>query len=75
MLVYLIAFVTIPFMICCVVLDFEKIRVDNVNLSIYGFCWLGIVLNCITGYHDNINKEFVMDPDKIFKFDLSDLNF
>lgn len=52
MAVYSIAFLTIPFMICFVVMDYESILLDKVNIPIYAICWLDISFNCITGYYD-----------------------
>ncbi|XP_011689359.1 PREDICTED: potassium/sodium hyperpolarization-activated cyclic nucleotide-gated channel 1-like isoform X2 [Wasmannia auropunctata] len=38
MVIYLIAFFTIPFMICFVIMDYEIIRLDTVNIPIYVIC-------------------------------------
>lgn len=63
--IYSIAFLTIPFMICFVVMDYELIRLDKLNIPIYTVCWLDILLNCITGYHDRKNAYIELEPTKI----------
>nr|XP_012216655.1 PREDICTED: potassium/sodium hyperpolarization-activated cyclic nucleotide-gated channel 1-like [Linepithema humile] len=66
MAIYFIAFFTIPFMICFVVMDYEFIRLDKVNIPIYTICWLDILFNCITGYYDKRNISIELKPTKIF---------
>ncbi|KAL6256090.1 hypothetical protein P5V15_013325 [Pogonomyrmex californicus] len=68
MVIYMIAFFTIPFMICFVIMDYEIIRLDRVNIPIYAICWLDITLNCITGYYDKKTMSFELKPIKIFMF-------
>lgn len=67
--IYLIAFLTIPFMICFIIMDYELIRLDRVNIPIYAICWLDVLLNCITGYHDRKNMNVVLESSKIFMLD------
>lgn len=71
MTVYFIAFLTIPFMTCFIIMDYELIRLDKVNLPIYAICWLDILFNCITGYHDKRNMYIELEPTKIFKLDFN----
>ncbi|XP_077270115.1 potassium/sodium hyperpolarization-activated cyclic nucleotide-gated channel 4 [Temnothorax americanus] len=66
--IYMIAFFTIPFMVCFVIMDYETIRLDTVNLPIYAICWLDIILNCITGYYDEKTMSVELKPVKIFTF-------
>ncbi|XP_043274075.1 potassium/sodium hyperpolarization-activated cyclic nucleotide-gated channel 4-like [Venturia canescens] len=55
-LVYAVAFITVPFMISFIVLDYEVIRIDTVNPVIYVFFWLDIIFNCFTGVPSNGQK-------------------
>ncbi|GAB1868363.1 Potassium/sodium hyperpolarization-activated cyclic nucleotide-gated channel 1-like [Camponotus japonicus] len=66
MAIYVIAFFTIPFMICFVIMDYEFITLDRVNIPIYTICWLDITFNCITGYYDYKNMSVELKPTKIF---------
>ncbi|XP_011878172.1 PREDICTED: potassium/sodium hyperpolarization-activated cyclic nucleotide-gated channel 1-like [Vollenhovia emeryi] len=66
MAVYTIAFFTIPFVICFVIMDYESIRVDTVNFPIYVMCWVDIILNCVTGYYDKKTMSIELKPSKIF---------
>ncbi|XP_014477559.1 PREDICTED: potassium/sodium hyperpolarization-activated cyclic nucleotide-gated channel 1-like [Dinoponera quadriceps] len=66
MVIYLIAFLTIPFMICFVVMDYESILLDKVNVPIYAICWLDISFNCITGYYDKRDTRIELKLGKIF---------
>lgn len=61
----MIAFFTIPFMICFVIMDYESINLDKVNIPIYAICWLDITFNCITGYYDKKNLSVELEPLKI----------
>src|SRR5580765_6998235 len=63
--IYMIAFFTIPFMICFVIMDYELISLDRVNIPIYAICWLDITLNCITGYYDKKNMSVELKFTKI----------
>jgi len=63
---YMIAFFTIPFIICFVIMDYETIRLDIVNIPIYAICWLDIILNCITGHYDEKTMSVELKPIKIF---------
>ncbi|KAK2580594.1 hypothetical protein KPH14_007716 [Odynerus spinipes] len=65
--IYGVAFLTIPFMISFIVMDYELIRLDKVNILIYIVCWLDIIGNCITGYHDKNDALVELRPSKIFK--------
>ncbi|XP_018318299.1 potassium/sodium hyperpolarization-activated cyclic nucleotide-gated channel 1 [Mycetomoellerius zeteki] len=65
MAVYFIAFLTIPFMICFVTMDYEIIGLDIVNIPIYAICWIDIILNCITGYYDKKTMSIELKPIKI----------
>ncbi|XP_015589234.1 potassium/sodium hyperpolarization-activated cyclic nucleotide-gated channel 1 [Cephus cinctus] len=65
--IYLIAFVTIPFMICFIIMDYEAIYYDKINLAIYAICWLDIIINCITGIHDSKSMKVVFDQGAIIK--------
>ncbi|XP_043255158.1 potassium/sodium hyperpolarization-activated cyclic nucleotide-gated channel 1-like [Colletes gigas] len=65
--IYLIAFVSIPFVICFIVMNHEGIRLDKYNLFIYAFCWLDIFCNCVTGYKDKKRGIVVLEPLKILK--------
>ncbi|XP_076226436.1 potassium/sodium hyperpolarization-activated cyclic nucleotide-gated channel 2 [Nomia melanderi] len=67
MVVYMIAFLSIPFMICYVVMSHDAIRVDNFNILIYTFCWVDIVVNCVSGYYDKMQMQVELDPWKIIK--------
>ena len=67
MVVYFTSFITIPFMTCFVILDYGTVRLDNVNLIIYMFCWVDIFSNCITGYYDTDKDEIVLDQRLILK--------
>ncbi|XP_076666394.1 potassium/sodium hyperpolarization-activated cyclic nucleotide-gated channel 4 [Andrena cerasifolii] len=63
--VLLIAFLTIPFVICFVVMCHDAIYLDRVNPLIYAFCWVDIVCNCITGYDEKKRTRVVLEPSKI----------
>ncbi|XP_070156836.1 potassium/sodium hyperpolarization-activated cyclic nucleotide-gated channel 1 [Polyergus mexicanus] len=65
MIIYLIAFFTIPFMVCFVIMDYESINLDKVNIPIYAICWLDITFNCITGYYNKRNMSVELKPTKI----------
>nr|KAF7407065.1 hypothetical protein H0235_014721 [Vespula pensylvanica] len=67
MVVYAIAFFTIPFMISFIVMDYEVLRLDKVNLFIYIMCWLNIIVTCMTGYYDKKNMRVELNLLKIFK--------
>ncbi|KAF7384845.1 hypothetical protein HZH66_011931 [Vespula vulgaris] len=67
MVVYAIAFFTIPFMISFIVMDYEVLRLDKVNLFIYIMCWLDIIVTCMTGYYDKKNMRVELNLLKIFK--------
>ncbi|XP_032682375.1 potassium/sodium hyperpolarization-activated cyclic nucleotide-gated channel 1-like [Odontomachus brunneus] len=73
MAIYSIAFLTIPFMICFVVMDYESILLDKVNIPIYAICWLDISLNCITGYYDSKDMHIELKLSKILMFYLKGL--
>lgn len=62
--VYSIALLTIPFMICFVVMDYEMIRLDKVNIPIYAICWLDILFNCITGVYNEKTVSVELKPTK-----------
>lgn len=66
-LVYFVAFITIPFFMCFVVLDYETVRLDNVNPVIYVFCWIDIIGNCMTGFYDKNKDEIILDQGIILK--------
>ncbi|XP_012522161.2 potassium/sodium hyperpolarization-activated cyclic nucleotide-gated channel 1 [Monomorium pharaonis] len=63
--IYLLAFFTIPFMVCFVIMDYEIIRLDIVNIPIYAICWLDIIFNFITGYYDEKTTSIELKPIKI----------
>ncbi|XP_076392816.1 potassium/sodium hyperpolarization-activated cyclic nucleotide-gated channel 4 [Megachile rotundata] len=65
--IFMIAFLTIPFSVCFVVMAHDKVRLDKFNFFIYSFCWIDIVLNCITGYNDHVNMRVELEPLKILK--------
>ncbi|XP_046832159.1 potassium/sodium hyperpolarization-activated cyclic nucleotide-gated channel 1-like [Vespa crabro] len=65
--IYGIAFFTIPFMISFVIMDYEVVRLDKVNIFIYTICWLDIIVTCITGYYDKKNMCIELRPLKIIK--------
>ncbi|XP_035723457.1 potassium/sodium hyperpolarization-activated cyclic nucleotide-gated channel 1-like [Vespa mandarinia] len=65
--IYGIAFFTIPFMISFVIMDYEVLRLDKVNIFIYTICWLDIIVTCITGYYDKKNMRVELRPLKIIK--------
>ncbi|KAI4481119.1 hypothetical protein M0804_009745 [Polistes exclamans] len=67
MVIYGIAFFTIPFMISFIIMDYELLRLDKVNILIYIVCWLDIICNCITGYYDEKNVHVELRLSKIFK--------
>ncbi|OXU25307.1 hypothetical protein TSAR_002133 [Trichomalopsis sarcophagae] len=67
MMVYFVAFITIPFFMCFVVLDYESVRLDNVNHVIYVFCWIDIIGNCMTGFYDKSKDEVILDQGMILK--------
>lgn len=69
--VYGIAFFTIPFMISFVIMDYEVIRLDKVNIFIYMMCWFDIVVTCITGYYDKKDMRVELRSLKILKYDLT----
>lgn len=66
--VLLIAFLTIPFVICFVVMCHDAIYLDRVNPLIYALCWVDIVCNCITGYNEKKRMRVVLEPSKILKY-------
>ncbi|KAL0102622.1 hypothetical protein PUN28_018127 [Cardiocondyla obscurior] len=68
MIIFMIAFFTIPFMVCIVIMDYETIRLDLVNVPIYAICWLDIMLNCITGYYNKKTMSVELKPIKVFTF-------
>lgn len=63
--VFFIAFLTIPFQICFVVMDYEKIYLDNVNLLVYALCWIDIILQCITGFYNKDKDEITLEQGPI----------
>lgn len=63
---YLIAFFTIPCMICFVVMDYKSIHLDKVNIPIYAICWVDIAFNFITGYYDEKNVSVELKLGRIF---------
>ncbi|XP_053985509.1 potassium/sodium hyperpolarization-activated cyclic nucleotide-gated channel 2-like [Hylaeus volcanicus] len=65
--IYLISFISIPFMVCFIVMCHDRVRLDKYNLFIYTFCWLDIVCNCITGYYDEKHRSVEMQLSKILK--------
>lgn len=65
MAIYMIAFFTIPFMICFVIMDYEVISLDRVNIPIYAICWLDIIFNCFTGYYNEKNMSVELKFTKI----------
>ncbi|XP_046737174.1 potassium/sodium hyperpolarization-activated cyclic nucleotide-gated channel 1-like [Diprion similis] len=65
LLVFAIGFFTIPFITSFKVLHFSQIYTDDVNLYVYGFSWLGILMNCVTGVHDNKTSEIILEPKRI----------
>lgn len=69
--VYGIAFFTIPFMISFVIMDYEVIRLDKVNIFIYTMCWFDIIVTCITGYYDEKDMRVELRSLKILKYDLT----
>lgn len=70
MVIYMIAFFTIPAMVCFVIMDYEIIRLDVVNIPIYAICWLDIILNCITGHYDKKTMSVELKSIKIFQCDI-----
>ncbi|XP_058793323.1 potassium/sodium hyperpolarization-activated cyclic nucleotide-gated channel 1-like [Phymastichus coffea] len=66
-IVYFIAFLTIPFQICFVVLDYKTIDLDNLNLFIYFLCWIDIILNCVTGFYNKSKDRISLDQGAILK--------
>ncbi|XP_076166253.1 potassium/sodium hyperpolarization-activated cyclic nucleotide-gated channel 1 [Ptiloglossa arizonensis] len=66
--IYLIAFLTIPFLICFIVMAHDGIYMDEWNLFVYAFCWLDIIFNCVTGYNDRKSRIIEMEPWKILKY-------
>ncbi|EFN84743.1 potassium/sodium hyperpolarization-activated cyclic nucleotide-gated channel 4 [Harpegnathos saltator] len=66
MAIYSVAFLTIPFMICFVVKDYQSILLDKVNVPIYAIFWLDIAFNCITGYYDSKDMHIELKLSKIF---------
>ncbi|XP_026674381.1 potassium/sodium hyperpolarization-activated cyclic nucleotide-gated channel 3-like [Ceratina calcarata] len=64
--IFMIAFLSIPFTACFINMSHDMIRVDSFNLLIYAFCWLDILCNCMSGYYD-VNEVVVeLAPRKIF---------
>ncbi|XP_020280033.1 potassium/sodium hyperpolarization-activated cyclic nucleotide-gated channel 4-like [Pseudomyrmex gracilis] len=66
--IYLIAFFTIPCMICFVVMDYKSIRLDKVNIPIYAICWIDVAFNFVTGYCDEKNMSVELKLGRIFTF-------
>ncbi|KAJ8673833.1 hypothetical protein QAD02_005095 [Eretmocerus hayati] len=66
-MVFFVAFITIPFMMCFVVLDYHGKNFDDIDTVIYIFCWIDIFTNLITGYYDEIRSEFILDQGKILQ--------
>lgn len=64
--IYLIAFLTIPFSVCFIIMSHDEVLTDKFNISIYTFCWLDIVFNCFTGYYDKSSMQVELNPSKIF---------
>ncbi|XP_043521058.1 potassium/sodium hyperpolarization-activated cyclic nucleotide-gated channel 1-like [Frieseomelitta varia] len=64
--IYLIAFLTIPFSVCFIIMSHDEVLMDKFNISIYTFCWLDIVFNCFTGYYDKNSMQVELNPSKIF---------
>jgi hypothetical protein len=71
----MVALITIPYMISFIVMDYELIRLDKVNIAIYAICWLDILLNCITGYYDTKISTVQLKPAKILLWDISFAKF
>lgn len=65
--VYAIAFITVPFMISFIVLDYELVRIDTINPLIYVFFWFDIILNCFTGIPSNRRMVIDLRQSKVFK--------
>ncbi|XP_015439732.1 PREDICTED: LOW QUALITY PROTEIN: potassium/sodium hyperpolarization-activated cyclic nucleotide-gated channel 4-like [Dufourea novaeangliae] len=63
--VFMISFLTIPFLISYVVLSHDDILMDKVNIVIYVFCWVDIIINCNTGYYDRKLANVELQPGKI----------
>ena len=68
--VYAVAFTTIPFMISFVVSDYESVRLDKLNIVIYAFFWIDILLNCITGVENKKEMSVNLRQMDIFKYDI-----
>lgn len=66
--IHMIAFLTIPFSVCFVIMCHDQIRLDQFNILIYTFCWLDIISNCITGYNNKVSMRVELEPSKIFKY-------
>ncbi|XP_076289994.1 potassium/sodium hyperpolarization-activated cyclic nucleotide-gated channel 1 [Lasioglossum baleicum] len=62
LVVYMIAFLTIPFFVCYVVMSHDATRVDNFNIVIYLICWVDIGTSCISGYYAKEQKQVQLDP-------------
>ncbi|XP_078038495.1 potassium/sodium hyperpolarization-activated cyclic nucleotide-gated channel 1 [Augochlora pura] len=60
--VYMVAFLTIPFYVCYIVMSHDAIRVDNFNVLLYALCWVDIVMTCITGYYNKHQMQVELDP-------------
>jgi len=65
-IVFIVGLLTIPYMISFIVMDYKLIGLDKVNIAIYVFCWLDILLNCVTGYYDKKLSTVQLKPTKIF---------
>ncbi|CAD1469821.1 unnamed protein product, partial [Heterotrigona itama] len=64
--IYLVAFLSIPFSVCFIVMSHDEVLMDKFNITIYTFCWLDIVCNCFTGYYDKKSMQVELNPSKIF---------
>ncbi|KAL7301338.1 hypothetical protein TKK_0006070 [Trichogramma kaykai] len=67
LIIYAISFVTVPFFICFVVLDYEEVNMDMANVYLYFFHWVDIVCQCFTGYYDEQSSTVILDHKLIFK--------
>ncbi|CAK9814020.1 Potassium/sodium hyperpolarization-activated cyclic nucleotide-gated channel 4 [Anthophora quadrimaculata] len=64
--VYMLSFLTIPFSVSFVVMRHDELQLDKFNFLIYAFCWLDIMCNFVTGYHDKKQMRIELKPLKIF---------
>lgn len=66
--VYLVAFLTIPFSVCFVVMSHDDVLLDRLNILIYTFCWFDIVVNFFTGHYDKKQQRILLNPLMIFMY-------